>query len=228
MTTTLFNKEMDSETQESLEKTGNIQPTRSKYKIHCLNIIGQIEGHEALPPQTKTTKYEHIIPQLVSVEEDLNIDGILVILNTVGGDIEAGLAISELINGMSKSSVSLVLGGSHSIGVPLSVCTNYSFIVPSATMTIHPVRMNGTIIGTPQTYNYFERVQDRVTNFVARNSKISDDEFTRLMHETGNMSDDIGIILYGVEAVNYGIIDSVGGIKEALSKLYELIEQHKS
>lgn len=197
------------------------------HKIHSLTIIGQIEGHMVLPPQNKTTKYEHVIPQLVSIEQDDTIKGLLVILNTVGGDVEAGLAIAEMISSMSKPTVSLVLGGGHSIGVPLAVAAKHSFIVPSATMTIHPIRMSGVVIGTSQTYDYFNKVQERVVDFIVRNSKIPAEDFNELVHQTGIIANDVGTILFGEEAVKHGIIDDVGGIFSALSKLYSLIEEQK-
>ncbi|MFY9177725.1 MAG: ATP-dependent Clp protease proteolytic subunit [Caldicoprobacterales bacterium] len=195
--------------------------------IHCLTIIGQIEGHLVLPPQNKTTKYEHLIPQLVAIEESKDIEGIILILNTVGGDVEAGLAIAELISTMSKPSVSLVLGGGHSIGVPLSVCTDYSFIASTATMTIHPIRMTGVIIGVPQTYEYFNKMQERVVNFVTRHCKISKDKFNELMLRTGELANDVGTVLVGEEAVECGLIDEVGGLNSAVNKLRELIQSKK-
>lgn len=194
------------------------------HKIHCLTIIGQVEGHMLLSPQSKTTKYENVIPTLAAIEENSEIEGLIILLNTMGGDVEAGLAIAEMIATMSKPTVSLVLGGGHSIGVPLAVASKYSFIVPSATMTIHPIRMTGTVIGTSQTYNYFQKVQDRVISFVARNSRATKDQILKLMLETDNIANDVGTILFGEEAVNYGIIDCVGGVHDALLKLYELIE----
>ncbi|MDI6601781.1 MAG: ATP-dependent Clp protease proteolytic subunit [Thermoanaerobacteraceae bacterium] len=193
--------------------------------IYCLPIIGQIEGHIILPPQNKTTKYEHIIPQIVGIDENPNIKGLLVILNTVGGDVEAGLAIAEMISSLSKPTVSIVVGGGHSIGVPLAVSTKYSFIVPSASMTIHPIRMNGLIIGVPQTFEYFNKMQDRVVDFVVRNSGISKEEFLKLMLKTGELATDVGTILIGKDAVEYKLIDEVGGISQALKKLRELINQ---
>ncbi len=205
--------------------SSNIQ--NSKGNIHCLTIVGQIEGHMLLPPQNKTTKYEHVIPLLVSVEEDERVDGLIVILNTVGGDVEAGLAIAEMLASMEKPVVSLVLGGGHSIGVPLAVSSRHSFIAPSATMTIHPIRMNGLVIGVPQTYEYFNKMQDRVVNFVTKNSHISKEKFTELMMKTGEMANDVGCIIMGEEAVRCGLIDEVGGIREALSCLYGMIEQEK-
>lgn len=196
--------------------------------IYTLNIIGQIEGHIAQNPQTKTTKYEHVIPQLVNIEENPNIKGLLVILNTVGGDVEAGLAIAEMINSLTKPSVSLVIGGGHSIGVPLAVSTNYSFISPTATMTIHPIRMSGTVIGVYQTFEYFSRMQERIVNFVVRNSKISKEKFNELMLETKMLLNDMGTILIGQQAVDCGLIDSIGGISAAISKVRELIKEKEN
>ena len=195
--------------------------------IHCISIVGQIEGHSVLPPQTKTTKYEHILPKLVSVEEDDKIDGLLVILNTVGGDIEAGLAIAEVIASMKKPTVSLVLGGGHSIGVPLAVSADVSFIVPSATMTIHPVRTSGTVIGVPQMFNYLYKIQDRIIDFVTGHSQIKRETFSKLLLETDEIANDVGTVLFGEEAAQYGIIDRVGGISEACNTLYELIKKAK-
>lgn len=194
--------------------------------IFCLPIIGQIEGHIVLPPQNKTTKYEHIIPQIVGIDENPNIKGLLMILNTVGGDVEAGLAIAEMIASLSKPTVSLVVGGGHSIGVPLAVSTMYSFIVPSASMTIHPIRMNGLIIGVPQTFEYFNKMQDRVVDFIIRNSGISKEEFLRLMLKTGELATDVGTILIGKDAVEHKLIDEVGGVHQALKKLRELINNN--
>ncbi|ABN52329.1 MAG TPA: translocation-enhancing protein TepA [Hungateiclostridium thermocellum] len=212
---------------EEIKELGKTSISSSKGNIHCLTVIGQIEGHMVLPPQNKTTKYEHVIPQLVAIEESEEIDGLLLILNTVGGDVEAGLAIAEMIASMSKPTVSLVLGGGHSIGVPMAVATNYSFIAPSATMTIHPIRLNGMVIGVPQTYEYFDRMQDRVVQFVTKNSNISKERFRELMLKTGELANDVGTILFGEEAVKYGLIDEMGGLKEALKKLYELIAKRK-
>jgi len=195
------------------------------HNIHCLTIIGQIEGHMVLPPQNKATKYEHVIPTLVRIEEDKEIEGLLIILNTVGGDVEAGLAIAEMISTMTKPTVSLVLGGGHSIGVPLAVASNYSFIVTSATMTIHPIRMNGLMIGAVQTYEYFNKVQDRIINFIASNCKMSKEQINALMIETGEIANDVGTILFGEEAVEGGLIDSVGGLSDSLKKLYEIIDE---
>jgi len=209
---------------DAIKELGSTAISNRQGNIHCLTIIGQIEGHIILPPQNKTTKYEHVIPQLVAIEEDRSIDGLLLILNTVGGDVEAGLAIAEMIASMSKPTVSLILGGGHSIGVPMAVATDYSFIAPSATMTIHPLRLNGMIIGVPQTYEYFDKMQERVVQFVSKNSNISSDKFRELMLKTGELANDVGTVLFGEEAVNYGIIKSVGGLSDALNKLYELIE----
>lgn len=193
-------------------------------KIHTITIIGHIEGHTVASPQNKATKYEHIIPQLVAVEENPNVEGMLVILNTVGGDVEAGLAISELINSLSKPTVSLVLGGSHSIGVPLATSGDYSFIAPTATMTIHPIRMTGLVIGIPQTFKYFSKMQDRIIDFIVRTSTISRQKILELMNSTDELANDVGSILIGEEAVEYGLINQVGGLDKAMLKLHELIE----
>ena len=209
---------------EQMYKQGSVTTEDGKHKIHCLTIIGQIEGHYILPSQNKTTKYEHVIPMLVAIEQDKSIEGLLIILNTVGGDVEAGLAISELISGMNTPTVSLVLGGGHSIGVPLAVSADYSFIVPSATMTVHPVRMNGLMLGVPQTLSYFDKMQERITNFVIDNSKISADRFKELMMTNGELVMDIGTVLDGEQAVREGLIDEIGGIHKAVDKLYEMIE----
>jgi ATP-dependent protease ClpP protease subunit len=213
-----------SENIDELKELGKATVTNPKGNIHCLTIIGQIEGHIVLPPQNKTTKYEHVIPQLVAIEENNDIDGLLLILNTVGGDVEAGLAIAEMVASMSKPNVSLVLGGGHSIGVPMAVSTNYSFIAPSATMTIHPLRLTGMIIGVPQTYEYFDKMQERVVQFVSRNSNITKERFRELMLKTGELANDVGIVLFGEEAVKNGLIDEVGGLAEALKKLYDYIK----
>ena len=195
-----------------------------KHKIHCLTIIGEIEGHNVLPEQNKTTKYEHVIPQLVAIEESPEIDGLLIILNTVGGDVEAGLAIAELISGMKKPTVSFVLGGGHSIGVPLAVSAKRSFIAPSATMTVHPVRTNGLVIGVPQMMNHFAKMQNRITDFVVRNSKINNNRFTELMMNTGEMVTDVGSVLSGERAVKEGLIDGIGTLSQVITELYNLIE----
>lgn len=205
---------------------GSFSIKRSGMYIHCLTIIGQIEGHYILPPTNKTTKYEHVIPQLVAVEEDETIDGLLIILNTVGGDVEAGLAIAELISGMKKPTASIVLGGGHSIGVPLAVSADRSFIVPTATMTIHPVRMNGLVLGVPQTLSYFDKMQERIVSFVSQNSNIKPDRFRQLMLETGELIMDVGTVLDGETAVSEGLIDNIGNLKDALSYLYSEINKN--
>lgn len=193
--------------------------------IYTLTIIGQIEGHQALPETVKTTKYEHVLPLLASIEESTEIDGLLLLLNTVGGDIEAGLAIAELIAGMKKPTVSLVLGGGHSIGVPLAVCAKKSMIVPTASMTIHPVRMNGVIVGAPPTYRYFNRIQEQIVDFVTENSKISRKQFLNYMMQTGEMATDVGTVVYGKEAVSCGLIDQLGSLSDALACLHHMIRQ---
>jgi len=210
-----------------ITELGRMTVSNPRGNIHCLTIIGQIEGHIILPPQNKTTKYEHVIPQLVAIEENTEIEGLLLILNTVGGDVEAGLAIAEMIASMDKPKVSLVLGGGHSIGVPMAVSTDYSFIAPSATMTIHPIRLNGLVIGVPQTYEYFDKMQERVVQFVSKNSGISKDEFRKLMLKTGELANDVGTVLFGEDAVRYKLINEVGGLSDAMNKLYELIEQKR-
>lgn len=207
--------------------SGIVSTPNAKHLIHCLTIIGQIEGHYILPPQNKTTKYEHIIPALVAIEQDRDIEGLLIILNTVGGDVEAGLAIAELIAGMDKPTVSIVVGGGHSIGVPLAVSAKKSFIVPTATMTIHPVRMNGLVLGIPQTLSYFDRMQERITNFVTRNSSMSAEKFRELMMKKDELVMDVGSVVDGETAVREGLIDELGGLSEAINRLYELIEQRQ-
>ncbi len=207
---------------------GIVAANNSPYNIHCLSIIGQIEGHYILPPTNKSTKYEHIIPALVAIEQDNSIEGLLIILNTVGGDVEAGLALAELISGISKPTVSIVVGGGHSIGVPLAVSAKESFIVPSATMTIHPVRMNGMMLGVPQTMNYFEKMQDRITSFVTKNSHIAPERFKELMMERDELVLDIGTVLDGKSAVKEGLIDNLGSLSDAVKRLYEMIEKDKS
>ena len=209
---------------ELIEKTGQVISHNAKHLIHCLTLIGQVEGHYVLPSQNKTTKYEHIIPALVAIEQDRSIEGLVIILNTVGGDVEAGLAIAELIAGMKTPTVSIVVGGGHSIGVPLAVSAKHSFIVPSATMTIHPVRMNGLVLGVPQTLSYFDRMQDRIVNFVTANSSISEEDFRNLMLKTGELAMDMGTVVDGEKAVELGLIDSLGGLSDAIECLYELIE----
>ena len=203
---------------------GGVTASKCKHVIHCLTIIGQIEGHYILPAQNKTTKYEHVIPQLLAVEQDPEIEGLVVILNTVGGDVEAGLAIAELLSGMRKPTVSLVLGGGHSIGVPLAVSARRSFIVPSATMTVHPVRMNGLVLGVPQTLSYFDRMQERIVKFVTDNSRISPERFRQLMMNKDELVMDVGTVLDGQAAVDEGLIDSLGGVSDVIAALYEMIE----
>ena len=195
--------------------------------IYTLTIIGQVEGHQVLPENCKTTKYEHILPLLAGIEESDDIDGLLLLLNTVGGDIEAGLAIAEMIAGMKKPTVSLVLGGGHSIGIPLAVCTKKSFITPTASMTVHPVRMTGLVVGAPQTFRYFQRIQEQIVEFVANNSRIEKARFEQFMMATGEMATDVGTILYGKEAVASGLIDKLGGLNDALSALHRMIEKQK-
>lgn len=216
------------EVYDSIKESGSITTFEGKHKIHCLTIIGEIEGHTVLSEQSKTTKYEHIIPQLVAVEESKEIEGLLVILNTVGGDVEAGLAIAELISGIKKPTVTFVLGGGHSIGVPLAVSGKKSFIAPSATMTIHPVRMNGLVLGVPQMMNHFERMQERITDFVVRNSSISAARFTELMMNTGEMVTDVGSVLNGEKAAKEGLIDELGNLSDVLSCLYDMIENNNN
>ena len=208
---------------ENIKELGSIETVGDK-RIFCLNIIGEIEGHNVLPENSKTTKYEHIIPQLVAVEQDDSIKGMLIILNTIGGDVEAGLAIAELISGMKKPTVSFVLGGGHSIGVPLAVSAKKSFIAPSATMTIHPVRTSGLVIGVPQTMNHFARMQNRITDFVIKNSNITKENFTSLMMNTGELVTDVGTTLSGEKAVDTGLIDSLGTLAEVLECLYDFIK----
>jgi ATP-dependent protease ClpP protease subunit len=208
----------------TLKQLGQMElPKPPETNFHALTIIGQIEGHMVLPPQNKTTKYEHVIPQLVAIEQNPNIEGLLVILNTVGGDVEAGLAIAEMIVSMTKPTVSLVLGGGHSIGVPIAVASDYSFIAETATMTIHPIRLTGLVIGVPQTYEYLDKMQDRVIKFVTEHSNITEETFRKLMFDVGSLARDIGTILVGSDAVSTGLIDEVGGIGAAIRKLEELI-----
>lgn len=210
---------------ERIEQTGQLtlKGNKEKQSIHLISIIGEIEGHENLSGNTKTTKYEHILPQLAAIEDSDDIEGVLVLLNTMGGDVEAGLAIAEMLASLSKPTVSLVLGGSHSIGVPIAVSTNYSFIVPTGTMVIHPVRTNGMVIGVPQTFDYFKLIQDRITGFVCEHCDISKSRLEELMMETGILTKDVGTILVGEEVVKNGIIDEVGGIDKAIRKLHDMI-----
>ncbi|MCB5934089.1 ClpP family protease [Caldifermentibacillus hisashii] len=211
---------------EKIQQLGqtNVPSLSNDSNIHCLTIVGQIEGHLQLPPQNKTTKYEHVIPQIVAIEQNPKIEGLLIILNTVGGDVEAGLAIAEMLASLSKPTVSLVLGGGHSIGVPIAVSTDYSFIAETATMTIHPIRLTGLVIGVPQTFEYLDKMQDRVVSFVTKHSKIKAETFKDLMFAKGNLTRDIGTNVIGTDAVEYGLINEVGGIGQAMEKLNELIE----
>ena len=213
--------------QEMIAESGMVAATRGRYAIHCLTVVGTIEGHTLSPDNQKTTKYEHVIPQLVDIEEDPEIEGLLVILNTVGGDVEAGLALAELIAGLTKPSATLVLGGGHSIGIPLAVSAGRSFIVPTATMTVHPVRHSGMVLGVPQTMRYFEQMQERIVGFVAKHSRISAKRFTQLMHNTGELVMDMGTVLNGEQAVQEGLIDSLGGLGDALGYLYQKIEKRR-
>ncbi|ABW19081.1 ClpP family protease [Alkaliphilus oremlandii] len=219
--------EENSRQMENLREFGVNDLPQSDKSIYTMNIIGQIEGHMIAAPQNKSTKYEHIIPQLVAVEEDPKIKGLLVILNTMGGDVEAGLAIAELIGSLSKPTVTLVIGGGHSIGVPLATAGDYSFIAPTATMTIHPIRMNGLVIGIPQTFRYFLKMQERIINFVLRTSNVERETFTSLMNATDELANDVGTILIGEEAVHHGLIDEVGGLNSAISKLKDLIRENE-
>lgn len=222
------NSEARKETREDIIETGGVV-TKSRFgNIHCITIIGQIEGHNVLGSDTKTTKYEHICPTLAAVEENDDIDGLLIMLNTVGGDIEAGLAIAELIAGMTKPTASLILGGGHSIGVPLAVAAKHSIIAETAAITIHPVRMSGVVVGAPQTFNYFERVQDRITGFVERNSNMSAEKFREYMLKVGELATDVGTVIYGKEAVEIGLIDRVGTLADALSFLHDEIGKKKN
>lgn len=212
---------------EQITQMGGITAAKGKHTIHCLTIIGQIEGHYILPAQNKTTKYEHVIPQLLAVEQDPDIEGLVIILNTVGGDVEAGLAIAELLSGMKKPTVSLVLGGGHSIGVPLAVSARKSFIVPSATMTVHPVRMNGLVLGVPQTLSYFDRMQERIVKFVTDNSHITPERFRQLMMNKDELVMDVGTVLDGQAAVDEGLIDALGGVSDVIEALYAMIEEER-
>jgi ATP-dependent protease ClpP protease subunit len=207
----------------SIEALGQTNPVQTESNIYCLTIIGQIEGHLVLPPQNKTTKYEHVIPQLVAVEQNDAIEGLLLVLNTVGGDVEAGLAIAEMVSSLSKPTVSIVLGGGHSIGVPIAVSADYSFIAETASMTIHPIRLTGMVIGVPQSFEYLERMQERVTRFVVDHSRIQEDVFRKLMLNTGELARDIGTTVVGRDAVMYGLIDEVGGLGQAMAKLQQMI-----
>ncbi len=219
------NKNQNNDRDDRIEEMSAVEVKSGKGRISCISIIGEIEGHTILPPQSKTTKYEHMLPELVRIEEDDEVDGLLLMLNTVGGDVEAGLAIAEMIAGMKKPTVSMVLGGGHSIGVPLAVAAKKSLIVPSATMTVHPIRMTGTVIGAPQTFRQLHKLQERLIDFVVRNSEIDEEDFTALMMETEKIANDVGTVLYGEEAVACGLIDAVGGIADAIETLHQLIKE---
>ena len=219
--------ERTEQAREELTELGASADRTSQGIIYTLTIIGQIEGHQTLQDTVKTTKYEHILPLLAGIEESDDVDGLLLLLNTVGGDIEAGLAIAEMIAGMKKPTVSLVLGGGHSIGIPLAVCTKKSFITPTASMTVHPVRMTGLVVGAPQTFRYFQRIQEQIADFVTANSRISRKDFEKYMMATGEMATDVGTILYGKEAVSSGLIDHLGGLNDALAALHRMIEKQK-
>lgn len=221
------NSEMITEQREQIKELGADVTKSEKGNIYTLTIIGQVEGHMVAPENVKTTKYEHILPLLASIEESDEFDGLLLLLNTVGGDIEAGLAIAEMVAGMKKPTVSLVLGGGHSIGIPLAVCTKKSFITPTASMTVHPVRMTGLVVGAPQTFRYFQRIQEQIADFVTANSRIRKEEFEQYMMATGEMATDVGTILYGKEAVSSGLIDKLGGLSDALAALHRMIEKNK-
>lgn len=222
--------EVEKRKDERIESTGQLTLDESEaaHNIHLITIIGEIEGHDNLSSSSKTTKYEHILPQLAAIEDSKKIDGVLILLNTMGGDVEAGLAIAEMISSLSKPTVSLVLGGSHSIGVPIAVSTDYSYIVPTGTMVIHPVRLNGMVIGVQQTFDYFKQIQNRITGFVCEHCKISKNRMEELMMETGMLTKDVGTVLVGKEAVEEGIINEVGGIKDAISKLHDMVERKKA
>lgn len=221
------NDENNTRPTDSVTGMGSVITHRGDDIIYCLTVIGQIEGHYILPPSNKTTKYEHVIPSLLAIDEDENIDGLLVLLNTSGGDVEAGLAIAEMIAGMKKPSVSLVLGGGHSIGIPLAVATDKSFIVSTASMTVHPVRTTGLTVGAPQTFRYFQKMQERITGFIVDNSRVSREKYSELVLNTGELVTDIGTILEGKEAVDCGLIDSVGTLHDATDALYQMIKERK-
>ena len=221
------NAEMKEQERQQVVELGSDITKSDKGNIYTLTIIGQVEGHQVAPENVKTTKYEHVLPLLAGIEESDDIDGLLLLLNTVGGDIEAGLAIAEMIAGMKKPTVSLVLGGGHSIGIPLAVCTKKSFITPTASMTVHPVRMTGLVVGAPQTFRYFQRIQEQIADFVTTNSRISKEKFESYMMATGEMATDVGTILYGKEAVASGLIDKLGGLNDALHALHKMIDAAK-
>ena len=222
-----MDEEQEQISENSIEDLGSSLIRTDRGTVYVLTIVGQIEGHQLLPPTSKSTKYEHVLPLLATIEGSKEVDGLLILLNNGGGDVEAGLAISEVIASMSKPTVSLVLGGSHSIGVPLAVSAQRSFIAPSAAMTIHPVRLNGLVIGVPQTFYYFERIQERILQFVTANSRVKREAFTKLMLQTGELAADVGSVIYGEEAVEQGLIDQIGGLSDALECLYGMIEEKK-
>ncbi len=217
----------NNKTLQNIQSLGQTETVTADSNIFCITIIGQVEGHMVLPPQNKTTKYEHIIPQLVAAEQNPKVEGILIILNTVGGDVEAGLAIAEMISSLTKPTVTIVLGGGHSIGVPIAVSADHSIIAESATMTIHPIRLNGLVIGVPQTFEYLDKMQERVVRFVTSHSRITEQKFKELMFTTGELTRDIGTTIIGQEAVDYGLIDQVGGVGEALKVLNQKIEERR-
>ena len=221
------NADKKKQEREQIIELGSDITKSSKGNIYTLTLIGQVEGHQVAPDTVKTTKYEHVLPLLAGIEESEDIDGLLLLLNTVGGDIEAGLAIAEMLAGMEKPTVSLVLGGGHSIGIPLAVCTKKSFITPTASMTVHPVRMTGLVVGAPQTFRYFQRIQEQIADFVTTNSRISREDFENYMMATGEMATDVGTILYGKEAVASGLIDQLGGLNDALTALHKMIDKRK-
>ena len=222
-----MNENLNKQDREQIVELGSDITKSKKWSIYTLTIIGQVEGHQVAPETVKTTKYEHVLPLLAGIEESDDIDGLLLLLNTVGGDIEAGLAIAEMIAGMKKPTVSLVLGGGHSIGIPLAVCTKKSFITPTASMTVHPVRMTGLVVGAPQTYQYFNQIQDQIVNFVTRNSHISREDFLRYMMATDEIATDVGTVLYGEEAVSSGLMDAIGSLSDALNLLHRQIDRQK-
>lgn len=222
--TSKSNAEQQLDQAQLIEETGGVRPQNAKHLIHCLNIIGQIEGHNILPDDVKTTKYEHVLPALVAIEQDQSIEGLLILVNTMGGDVEAGLAIAEMISGMETPTVSLVVGGGHSIGIPLAVSADISLIVPSASMTVHPVRTTGLVLGVPQTTIYFEKIQERITSFITRHSRISREALEQMMMNTQEMATDMGTVISGEEAAASGLIDRIGTLHDAIAALYHLIE----
>ena len=222
--TSKSNAEQQLDQAQLIEETGGVRPHNAKHLIHCLNIIGQIEGHNILPDDVKTTKYEHVLPALVAIEQDQSIEGLLILVNTMGGDVEAGLAIAEMISGMETPTVSLVVGGGHSIGIPLAVSADISLIVPSASMTVHPVRTTGLVLGVPQTTIYFEKIQERITGFITRHSRISREALEQMMMNTQEMATDMGTVISGEEAAASGLIDRIGTLHDAIAALYHLIE----